>query len=91
MRLPAFAPSMARAANRLGVLLHHFAQRLDPRSKAKSLEARTHAGKRLALQSMRRNRRGCDSLLHGVAFLLVESALAFDEHIFSKPARASPG
>ena len=74
MRLPAFAPRMARAANRLGVLLHHFAQRLDPRRKAKSLEARRHAGKRPALQSMRWNRRGCDSLLHGVAFLLVESA-----------------
>ncbi len=40
MRLPAFAPRMARAANRLGVLLHHFAQRLDPRRKAKSLKAR---------------------------------------------------
>ena len=74
MRQPAFVPRMAQAANRLCVLLHHFAQRLDPRRKAKSLEARRHAGKRLALQCMRRNRCGCDSLSHGVAFLLVESA-----------------
>src|ERR1019366_8732158 len=69
MRPPALVPRMTRAANRLGVLIHHFAQRLDPRRQAKSLETRRHARQRLALQRTRGNRRRCDMLLHGVAFL----------------------
>src|SRR5664280_1243115 len=69
MRPPALVPRMTRAANRLGVLIHHFAQRLDPRRQAKSLETRRHARQRLGLQRMRGNRRRCDMFLHGVAFL----------------------
>src|SRR6516164_2173341 len=71
-----FASRMAWSAGIRCVLVHHLAERCDPRGQAKAIETRgdffeglAHRSKDRLQNSRRQSGRSCDIRLHGVAFL----------------------
>src|SRR5207302_4949857 len=74
MAAPVLAARMPRPTYHLGVRFHHRAQRLDPGRQAEPIEGRRHFLPRLTHRRARHRTRHHARCLHGVAFLLWESA-----------------
>src|SRR5262249_14363612 len=69
MRPPLATARMARATDRLRIVIHHLPKGLQAGGQAERLKTRRNVRQRLKLQRSRRNRGRCSKLVHGVALL----------------------